>query len=56
MISITQSVKIAMMDYIADLTEAGASYNELKIAIEMSKTVIDAMRNATLINITQESQ
>lgn len=45
MIDMTKRVKVAMMDYIADLTGAGASQAELKIAIEMSKTVMDAMRS-----------
>lgn len=45
MMDMTKRVKVAMMDYIADLTGAGASQAELKIAIEMSKTVMDAMRS-----------
>ena len=45
MMDMTKRVKVAMVDYIADLTGAGASQAELKIAIEMSKTVIDAMRS-----------
>lgn len=45
MMDMTKRVKVAMMDYIADLTGAGASQAELKIAIEMSKTVMDAMQS-----------
>lgn len=45
MMDMTKRVKVAMMDYIADLTGAGTSQAELKIAIEMSKTVMDAMRS-----------
>ena len=45
MMDMTKKVKVAMMDYIADLTGTGASLAELKIAIEMSKVVMDAMRS-----------
>lgn len=45
MMDMTKRVKVAMMDYIADLTGAGASQAELTIAIEMSKAVIYAMRS-----------
>ena len=45
MMDMTKKVKVAMMDYIADLTGTGASLGKLKIAIEMSKVVMDAMRS-----------
>ena len=45
MMDMTKKVKVAMIDYIADLTGTGASLAELKIAIEMSKVVMDAIRS-----------